>query len=189
MTLDPDQLRIQLYPAEVLRRPGEPVKPSAEVRAIGQRMLQLMRGAEGIGLAGPQVGLSWRIFVCDIPRDPEEDPLPPDSPPLPPDHTDGPQIWLNPRIIESDRQVVPYEEGCLSLPGIRGDVNRPATVTMEAQTPEGETRRVRATGLLARCWQHEIDHLDGVLILDRMTQTARLRNRSRVKAMEKSARR
>jgi peptide deformylase len=186
MTLDPDQLRIQLYPAEVLRRPGEPVKPSAEVRAIGQRMLQLMRGAEGIGLAGPQVGLSWRIFVCDIPRDPEEDPLPPDSPP---DHTEGPQIWLNPRIVESDRQVVPYEEGCLSLPGIRGDVNRPATVTMEAETPEGETRRVRATGLLARCWQHEIDHLDGVLILDRMTQTARLRNRSRVKAMEKSARR
>ncbi len=188
MTLDPAQLRIQLYPAEVLRRPAEPVQPSAEARAVGQRMLELMHGAEGIGLAGPQVGLSWRIFVCDIPEDP--DPEDPPAPPgTPPDHTDGPQIWLNPRIIESDRAVVLYEEGCLSLPGIRGEVNRPATVTMEAQTPEGETRRVRATGLLARCWQHEIDHLDGVLILDRMTQTARLRNRSRIKAMEKSARR
>lgn len=156
-------------------------------------MLQLMRSAEGIGLAGPQVGLSWRIFVCDIPEDPDPDadptpPLPPGSPPPPPDHTDGPQIWLNPRIIACDRAVVPYEEGCLSLPGIRGEVNRPATVTMEAQTPEGETRQVRATGLLARCWQHEIDHLDGVLILDRMSQTARLRNRSRIKSMEKSAR-
>ncbi len=186
MVPDPAQLRIQLYPAEVLRRPAEPVVPAAEIAAIGQRMLQLMRGAEGIGLAGPQVGLSWRIFVCDIPPDPDAEPLDADSPP---EHTEGPQIWLNPRIVESDRQVVPYEEGCLSLPGIRGDVNRPATVTMEAQTPDGETRRVRATGLLARCWQHEIDHLDGVLILDRMTQTARLRNRSRVKAMEKSARR
>lgn len=184
--INPAELRIQLYPAEVLRQMARPVDATEEVRAVGRRMLELMRGAEGIGLAGPQVGLSWRIFVCDIPADPEAEPLSPDSPPA---HTDGPQIWLNPRIVDSDRTVVPYEEGCLSLPGIRGDVNRPETVTMEAETPEGETRRIRATGLLARCWQHEIDHLDGVLILDRMTQTARLRNRTRVKAMEKSARR
>jgi peptide deformylase len=146
-------------------------------------MLQLMRGAEGIGLAGPQIGLSWRIFVCDIPRDPEQDPLPPDSTPLPPDHTDGPQIWLNPRIVECDRQVVPYEEGCLSLPGIRGDVNRPATVTMEAQTPEGETRRVCATGLLARCWQHEIDHLNGILFVDRLSPVAKVSMKNRLKRL------
>ena len=88
-----------------------------------------------------------------------------------------------------DRGVVPYSEGCLSLPGITGDVNRPATVTMEAMNPDGETVRLAATGLLARCWQHEIDHLDGVLILDRMTQTSRLKNRSRVKAMERAGRR
>lgn len=186
MTVDPQLLRIQLYPAEVLRHKADPTEPSSEAKAVGLRMIELMRGAEGIGLAGPQVGLSWRIFVCDVPPDPDEGQTPESDPPA---ATNGPQIWLNPRIVDSDRAVVPYEEGCLSLPGVRGEVNRPATVTMEAETPEGETRRVRATGLLARCWQHEIDHLDGVLILDRMTQTSRLKNRSRVKAMEKAARR
>ncbi len=185
MKVDPAQLRILLYPAEVLRRKAEPVEASDEVRAVGRRMLELMRGAEGIGLAGPQVGLPWRIFVCDVPADPDE-PVEEGAAPV---SSDGAQVWLNPRIVDSDRSVVPYEEGCLSLPGIRGEVQRPATVTMEAQTPDGETVRVRASGLLARCWQHEIDHLDGVLILDRMSQTARLRNRTRVKAMEKSARR
>lgn len=186
MSVDPARLRIQLYPAEILRRRAEPVTPGPEARAVGERMIQLMRGAEGIGLAGPQVGLPWRIFVCDVSPDPDPEPADPDAPP---ESSDGPQIWLNPTIVESDRAVVPYEEGCLSLPGIRGEVSRPPTVVMEAQTPEGETRRVAASGLLARCWQHEIDHLDGVLILDRMSQTSRLRNRARVKAMEKSARR
>lgn len=185
MKVDPARLRIQIYPAEVLRRKAEPVEASEEVRAVGRRMLELMRGAEGIGLAGPQVGLSWRIFVCDVPADPDE-PVQEGAAPV---ASDGPQVWLNPRIVDSDRSVAPYEEGCLSLPGIRGEVQRPATVTMEAETPDGDTVRVRASGLLARCWQHEIDHLDGVLILDRMSQTARLRNRSRVKAMEKAARR
>ena len=183
--VDPAKLRIQLYPAEILRARARPVGPGEEARVVGERMLELMRGAEGIGLAGPQVGLDWRIFVCDVPEDPEEGQTAASDPPA---ASDRARIWLNPRIVESDRAVVPWEEGCLSLPGIRGEVHRPATVTMEAETPEGETVRVRGTGLLARCWQHEIDHLDGVLILDRMSQTARLRNRSRIKAMEKSAR-
>lgn len=184
--VDPSHLRIQLYPAEVLRIKAARVEPTDEVRAVGRRMLELMRGAEGIGLAGPQVGLSWRIFVCDVPADPEEERWADTDPPS---ATVGPQVWLNPEIVGSDRGVVAYSEGCLSLPGITGDVNRPATVTMRATTPEGDTVRVSATGLLARCWQHEIDHLDGVLILDRMTQTSRLKNRSRVKAMEKAGRR
>jgi peptide deformylase len=185
MTVDPAQLRIQLYPAEVLRRKAEAVEPSEAVRGVGLRMLELMRGAEGIGLAGPQVGLSWRIFVCDVPADPEAEAEGERAPAS----SDGPQVWLNPRIVASDRGVVPYEEGCLSLPGIRGEVNRPETVTMEATTPGGETVRVTASGLLARCWQHEIDHLDGVLILDRMSQASRLRNRTRVKGLERAGRR
>jgi len=184
--VDPSLLRIQLYPAEVLRIKASAVEPTDKVRAVGRRMIELMRGAEGIGLAGPQVGLSWRIFVCDVPADPEEERSADSDPP---GATTGPQVWLNPRIVGSDRGVVPYSEGCLSLPGITGDVNRPATVTMEAMNPDGETVRLAATGLLARCWQHEIDHLDGVLILDRMTQTSRLKNRSRVKAMERAGRR
>lgn len=184
--VDPSHLRIQLYPAEVLRIKASEVDPSDEVRAVGVRMIELMRGADGIGLAGPQVGLSWRIFVCDVPADPEEGRAVDSDPPA---ASRGPQVWLNPEIVGSDRGVVPYSEGCLSLPGITGDVNRPETVTMEATTPSGERKRVSATGLLARCWQHEIDHLDGVLILDRMTQTSRLKNRARVRAMEKAGRR
>lgn len=184
MKVDPAQLRIQLYPAEVLRRKAEAIEPGPEAAAIGRRMIELMRGAEGIGLAGPQVGLSLRIFVCDVPPGEEWS-----ADTDPPSASRGPAVYLNPKIVEHSRDLEPYSEGCLSLPGITGEVNRPTTVTMQAQTPEGETVRVTATGLLARCWQHEIDHLDGVLILDRMTQPSRLRNRTRVKAMEKSGRR
>lgn len=187
MKVDPARLRIQLYPAEVLRLKALPVELSAEVRAVGVRMVELMRAAEGIGLAATQVGLTWRLFVCDVP--PGEDDPEPGPPDAPLRSTSGPQVWLNPRIVGYDGDLTPYEEGCLSLPGIRGDVNRHERVTMEATTLEGETVRVTATGLLARCWQHEIDHLDGVLILDRMTQVSRVRNRSRVKSMEKIGRR
>lgn len=184
MAVDPASLRIQLYPAEVLRRKARPVQPGAEAEAVGRRMLELMRGAEGIGLAGPQVGLEWRIFVCDVP--PGEDWS---NETDPPSASTGPAVYLNPRIVSHEGGLEPYDEGCLSLPGITGTVNRPPTVTMEAETPAGETVRVTATGLLARCWQHEIDHLDGVLIIDRMSQASRLRTRARVRQMEKAARR
>lgn len=187
--VEPAHLCIQLYPAEVLRLKAEPVEPTDEVRAVCRRMVELMRGADGIGLAAPQVGLSWRIFVCDVPPndDPDEGSVRSEKD-TPPGASAGVQVWLNPRIVASDRMVTPYSEGCLSLPGITGDVHRPEAVTMEAMTPDGETVRLEAGGLLARCWQHEIDHLDGVLILDRMTQGSRFKNRSKVRAMEKNAR-
>lgn len=187
--IDPAQLRIQLYPAEVLRRKAEPVEATDEVRAVCRRMVELMRGADGIGLAAPQVGLSWRIFVCDVPdNDDPEDGAVRSVKDTPPTASAGVQVWLNPRIVASDRTVVPYSEGCLSLPGITGDVHRPEVVAMEAMTAEGQTVRLEGGGLLARCWQHEIDHLDGVLILDRMSQASRFKNRSKVRAMEKNAR-
>jgi len=184
MSIDPTKLRIQIYPAEVLRTKAKPVEPGPEAEAVGQRMVELMRGAEGIGLAGPQVGLEWRIFVCDVP--PGEEPDPEGEPAS---SSEGVAVYLNPTIVEQGGALEPYDEGCLSLPGITGEVNRPSVVTMEAMTPGGETVRLSASGLLARCWQHEIDHLDGVLILDRMTQVSRARNKSRVRQMEKAGRR
>jgi peptide deformylase len=184
MAIDPSKLRIEIYPAQVLRTKAKPVEPGPEARVVGQRMLELMRGAEGIGLAGPQVGLEWRIFVCDVPPGEE-----PEGEGATRSSSDGPGVYLNPRIIEHAGPLEPYDEGCLSLPGITGEVNRPSTVTMEAETPDGETVRLTAKGLLARCWQHEIDHLDGVLILDRMSQTSRARNKSRIRQMEKAGRR
>lgn len=155
------------------------------MRAIAARMIDLMRGAQGIGLAAPQVGLPVRLFVAYVPADPEAEIDPAGLP----ESCDEPQVFFNPEIVEFSKDLEPYDEGCLSLPGITGEVNRPTTVTMRAIDLEGNATEVRATGLLARCWQHEIDHLDGVLILDKMSQMSRLKNRSRIKSMEKAAKR
>ena len=189
MTIDPSQLRIELYPTEVLRTKASPIDLGAgvtdEIRAIADRMIALMQGAQGIGLAAPQVGLTLRLFVAHVPADPEGEPDLPDLPGSCP----SPQVFLNPQILEFSKDLEPYDEGCLSLPGITGEVNRPATVTMRAFDLDGNEVTLRATGLLARCWQHEIDHLDGVMILDKMTQMSRLKNRSKIRSMEKAARR
>lgn len=187
--IDPAKLRIDLYPTDVLRMKADPVPlgdgVDASMRAVAERMIELMRGAEGIGLAAPQVGIPLRLFVAHVPTDPEAEPDPSGLAVS----TEKPQVFFNPEIVEFSRDLEPYEEGCLSLPGINGEVNRPSTVTMRAIDIEGNTVELQATGLLARCWQHEIDHLDGVLIIDKMTQMARLKNRARIKSMEKAAKR
>jgi len=187
MTIDPAKLRIELYPTDVLKTKANPVKLDDQVRAVANRMIELMQGAQGIGLAAPQVGLSWRLFVAHVPPDPDPDPEV--QVPEFPDACDSPQVFINPIITEFAGDLEPYDEGCLSLPGITGEVNRPSIVTMQATDLEGNEITLSATGLLARCWQHEIDHLDGILILDKMTQMSRLKNRSRIKQMEKAAKR
>ncbi|MDF1870692.1 MAG: peptide deformylase [Phycisphaerales bacterium] len=184
MSVDPAKLRIEISPTEILRSKGAEVEVNDETRAVAARMVDLMRGAEGIGLAAPQVGLSWRLFVAHVPVH-EDDPVDAEIP----CNTVEPQAFFNPEIIAFSDDLEPYDEGCLSLPGITGEVRRPSTVTMRALDLGGKQVEVRATGLLARCWQHEIDHLDGVLILDKMSQMSRLKNRSRIKAMEKAGKR
>lgn len=183
MNVDPSTLRIVLYPAEVLRRTAEPIEPTENVRAVAARMIELMHGAEGIGLAAPQVGLPWRMFVCHVPasdrRDADADP---------PETTPAPEVYLNPRIQPLLGTPELYPEGCLSLPGITGDVIRPTVVRMTWTDLDGNQHERTAGGLLARCWQHELDHLDGVLILDRMTQQARVKCRAAIRSLEKSAR-
>lgn len=184
--VDPTKLRIELYPTEVLRTKASPVPTVDEsLRDIALRMIELMRGAQGIGLAAPQVGLPIRLFVAHVPPDPEDETEPGDLP----ESCTEPQVFFNPEIVAFSKDLEPYDEGCLSLPGITGEVNRPSTVTMRATDLEGNSIEVQATGLLARCWQHEIDHLDGILILDKMSQMSRLKNRSRIKSMEKAAKR
>jgi len=187
--IDPTKLRIDLYPTEVLRMKADPVPiedgVDASMRAVAERMIELMRGADGIGLAAPQVGIPVRLFVAHVPPNPELE-ADPSGLPI---SSEKPQVFFNPEIIAFSRDLEPYEEGCLSLPGINGEVNRPSTVTMRATDLDGKTVELEATGLMARCWQHEIDHLDGVLIIDKMTQMARLKNRARIKSMEKAAKR
>jgi len=188
MAVDPSKLRIELYPTEVLRAKAPETELTDEVRAVASRMIELMHAAEGIGLAAPQVGLSWRLFVAHVPAPPPDE-QDDDRDDLAPSCTPEPQAFVNPEIIEFSKDLEPYDEGCLSLPGITGEVRRPSSVLMRATTMDGSVAEFAASGLLARCWQHEIDHLDGVMILDKMSQISRLKNRNKIKSLEKARKR
>ncbi|MBM4108775.1 MAG: peptide deformylase [Phycisphaerae bacterium] len=183
MPVEAATLRLVLYPAPALRLRASAVeKITDEVRAVAARMLEVMREHEGIGMAAPQVGLPWRLFVADVPEDKERS-----ASGEVPTATRGPVVYVNPVLSAFAGAPEPYEEGCLSLPEIRGDVLRPPIVTLKATDLHGREFTASAGGLLARCWQHEVDHLDGVLIIDRMTQMSRLRNRAKVRALEKES--
>ncbi|TVQ60663.1 MAG: peptide deformylase [Phycisphaerales bacterium] len=173
-------LHIVHYPAEVLRAKAEPIaEVTDEVRQVATRMIELMREAEGIGLAAPQVGLAWRLFVADVPPDP-------DAPRHPLTGTAGPIVCINPELTFPPRAgTEAMDEGCLSLPSLTGEVLRPPTVRMRALDAKGEAYEIEAGGLLARCIQHETDHLDGVLILDKFTMRSRLKNRSAIRDLER----
>ena len=167
MSTDPARLRIVNYPHPALREKTRDVEVTDEVRAVAGRMLALMAEAEGVGLAAPQVGLDWRMFVCRLPEAGAE-----------------PAVYVNPRLELHKGDVEVHEEGCLSLPGLTADIRRPVAATITALDLEGNEFRREASGFEARIWQHETDHLDGVLIIDRMNPMDRLRNRKLVKELE-----
>ncbi len=127
-----------------------------EVRELARRMLTTMYGAGGQGLAAPQVGVSRRIAVVDVPPG-----------------TGDRYVLVNPRALAVSEERVRGIEGCLSIPGVREVVERPAEVLIEALDLEGGYLRLEAGGELARCLQHEIDHLDGVLYIDHLSPLAR----------------
>jgi peptide deformylase len=184
MSINTTHLSIVTYPAAVLRTRAADVPASgADIPAIAARMIELMRQAEGIGLAAPQVGLSIRLFIADVPPDDEAEP-PRSLADDPATCTSGPVVYINPVISSPGRATGPFAEGCLSLPDIRGEVIRPMEVTITYTTLDGSRVSQRGGGLLARCWQHEMDHLDGVLIIDRMTQMGRMKNRAAIKRLE-----
>ncbi len=181
MNVDPATLRVLNWPHQALRTRASEVSPITQnTRDVADRMLQLMRDHEGIGLAAPQVGLSWRLFVAHVPRHEEDEPVD-DAP----SHTDQPLIAINPVIASLEGAPEPFEEGCLSLPEIRGDVRRPPIVTITALDPSSKPFTLRASGLLARCIQHEIDHLDATLIIDRFSQITRLKVRAALKDLQR----
>jgi len=181
MAVDPATLRIVHHPADILRAKADPLgEVTDEIRAVAARMVELMREAEGIGLAAPQVGLPWRLFVCHVPPGDDGETIPPTS-------NAEPEFYIDPVLLDPSKNLARASEGCLSLPDINGDVIRPETISIEYTDFEGQRRTSRASGLLARCWQHETDHLDGVLIIDRMTQPSRLKNRAALRALERVA--
>jgi peptide deformylase len=171
MTVDVARLRILHYPAAPLRAGAEPIETIDDtVAAVAARMLELMHEADGAGLAAPQVGLPWRMFVT------KADDRRPDL------------VYVNPALGELDPEIGVREEGCLSLPGITAEVRRPASATMTALDLQGSEFTLRDDGLLARVWQHEVDHLNGVLIVDKMTPMDRIANRKPLKELESAAR-
>jgi peptide deformylase len=155
-------LPVRLYGDPVLRRRAEPVSTvTPEIETVLDDMVETMYDSVGIGLAAPQVGIGLRLLVLDGGRG-------------------SGQAYVNPVIVEQGGQVV-GEEGCLSLPGIFADVARAQWVVMEAQDRAGKPIRQRADGLLARVFQHEIDHLDGILFIDRLDKVTRDRIKRRIK--------
>ena len=162
------ELRIVFYPDPVLRQVAAPVpQVHDEVRTVARRMIELMHEARGVGLAAPQVGLSWRMFVANATGEPGDD-----------------QVFINPQLSAPSRQTEPHEEGCLSIPEVRGQITRPRAITIEATDLDGQRFRMTSDELPARIWQHETDHLDGVLILDRMPRIDKLANRKLIKELE-----
>ncbi|MBE9011962.1 peptide deformylase [Pseudanabaenaceae cyanobacterium LEGE 13415] len=138
----------------VLRQPAKRVaKVDDEVREIVRQMLQTMYSEDGIGLAAPQVGIHKQIIVIDLePDKPESQPL----------------VLINPVIKKFGTTTCSGQEGCLSIPGVYLDVDRPETIEVSFKDETGRMRTITADGLLSRCIQHEIDHLNGVLFVDRV---------------------
>lgn len=184
---DPASLHIVHYPDPVLRHRSTDVpQVTPALGSIAERMVTLMLEAPGIGLAAPQVGLPWRMFVCHVPPDRDEQDAVAEGQAQ--TFTPRPIVCINPVLSEPEGPLESATEGCLSLPEITGDVLRPRSITLTALDAAGEPFTIRASGLLARCFQHETDHLDGVLILDRMSHLSRLRTRSAVRLLERAAR-
>lgn len=141
---------------EVLREKTERITVFDNALAIFvDAMFETMTEADGIGLAAPQVGVTKRLFVVDTRRPGER------------------IAFINPEILETSQQQGVHEEGCLSIPGMYYDIVRPLEVTVQAQDLQGKAFITRASGLLARVIQHEYDHLNGVLFIDRMDEDAR----------------
>ena len=159
----------------VVHTAGDPVlkavaKPVAavtpEILALAERMLQATRVFDGIGLAAPQAGESLRMVVFDVPMDSMgENPTPGELQLLP----RMPLIVINPEILSTSGNLTEYTEGCLSVPDIFAPVIRPERVHFRATTLQGEVIECECGGLLGRCIQHELDHLDGKLFTDRLT--------------------
>ncbi len=173
MSICPESLRIVVYPDPVLRQKAREVPEiNDEIRTIAARMLELMREDEGIGLAAPQVGLPLRMFVTR--GDDDTSDLPD-------------RVFINPVVEVLDPTLIEHEEGCLSLPDIRGQVRRPTAVRIRARDEHGEPFTVESAEFDARVWQHEFDHINGVLIIDKFSPLDRMAHRRAIKALEASA--
>jgi peptide deformylase len=147
--------QIRQYPDQVLKMEAREVREFDEdLSRLGERLISLMQDANGLGLAATQIGVLRRAFAFQ----PSED---------------EPQVLVNPKIVSKSDEAEVADEGCLSMQGVTVPVERSVSVTLEARTLAGEPTQLELEGLSARVAQHEVDHLDGVLILERTTPESR----------------
>ena len=147
------KLEIKIYPDPILRKKARPVeKIGIDEQKLAYDMIETMRFAKGVGLAAPQIGVSKRIIVVEDAEGDNKVVL----------------TLINPKITQKKGKVK-FCEGCLSLPGVSSDVVRPEFITVEAQNLDGDMLKINAEGLLARIIQHEADHLDGIVFIDRVS--------------------
>ncbi len=152
--LENPPLEIHYLGDRVLRQPAKRIsRVDDEIRTLIRNMLQTMYSADGIGLAAPQVAVQKQLIVVDCEPD---------------DATTPPLILINPVIQRASRDVCMAQEGCLSIPGVYLDVQRPEVIEVSYKDEQGRPQKLMASGLLSRAIQHEMDHLHGVLFVDRV---------------------
>lgn len=153
-------MKIEIFPHPTLRHESRPIRRvDADLRGMIEKMFELMYEAKGVGLAANQVDLPLRFFICNLAAKPDE----------------GEElVFLNP-VVSKPKGSVEQEEGCLSLPGIYAPVVRPERVRLQAYRLDGQEVNAEIDGLMARVVQHEVDHLDGVLFIDRLSATQELK--------------
>ena len=164
---------ILTVPDPILKLVSKPVDAvTDETRKLMDDMLETMYDAPGIGLAAIQIGVPKRVIVMDIAG---------------PDDPKAPRYYVNPEIVWSSEETAPYEEGCLSIPDIYDEVERPARVKLKYLNYQGEEVVEDAEGLFAVCIQHEMDHLEGVLFIDHLSRLKRERAVAKVKKQSRAA--
>lgn len=170
MSVDPNTLALVLYPDPILKKKAEEIDPAdANVQAVAKKMVEIMLLQNGVGLAAPQVGLPWRLFVT-----------------LDPENEGNGVAWLNPKLEVCNDEHETDEEGCLSLPEIRGGIRRPVGIRISGFGLDGKPSTAESDAFIARVWQHENDHLDGVLIIEKMSTMDRLVNRRLIRDLERA---
>ena len=169
--------------APVLKKSAQPVlQVNDEIRELADSMICAMREYDGIGLAAPQVGVSLRLVVLEVPGDDEMAVTEGEKAMLP----QMPMVLVNPRIIGRSDSLCERDEGCLSVPGIYAPVIRSERVVLQSELIDGSVIEYECGGLLGRCIQHELDHLDGFLFTDRLEPVEAKRIAKQLEALERT---
>lgn len=160
---------LKKYPNPILKKRAEEVKEvTPEIKELFWDMLEVMIAKQGSGISAPQIGVSKRVIAVKMER--------------------GPEVFINPRILRKSRKTEIVEEGCLSFPTLYFKIKRAKEVEVRALNDEGVEVKIKTQGLPARVFQHEIDHLNGILFTDRISFWQRLKIRKKLRELEKECR-